>query len=175
MNSRKLIRGTEAPNVPGVGPVPWGDIDRYIREGRRLHAEALAGGFSAAARWVKRAVARIRAERGAETRSAPAGFPTWDDVERHIQQGRRVRAETLAAAFFGATRLLNEWLGGEAAERRAQARAERAASRLRDPEASAEVTRGFFWPRLSWVAREGARWFGFGAAPEEKEDGQQAA
>ena len=121
MNGMKLNHRTAAFTAPGGGPVPWGDIDRMVQEGRRLQAEALANAIHAA---------------------------------------------------IGETRRL---LGALSPEARAQAAAERAAKRLRVPAEEREIARGLFWPHLSWVAHEGARWLGIVRSPEKDQKDQRAA
>jgi len=102
---------------------------------------------------------------------ARTGEPVlWGDIDRYIRAGERARAEYIANAVIAASGKLRGWIGSLSPEARAQAKAERASRRLKRPEFSGSPARGFFWPRLSWVAHEGGRWLGL--MPERKDDGK---
>jgi hypothetical protein len=103
------------------------------------------------------------------------GHVPWGDISHLIREGERQRAEYAAQAVFAALGQLRLWLRAWSREARAQAAAERAARRLSQPEFAGSPARGFFWPRLSWVAQEGKRWFGLANERKADRQGRRAA
>jgi hypothetical protein len=84
----------------------------------------------------------------------PHGGIHWSDIEMNIRKGRQLRAEAVGrwvgAGWKALLRLVKPSSNGEAAE-------DLAARRLRLHEFVSDPSKGFFWPRLSWIAHEGLR------------------
>jgi hypothetical protein len=175
MNGMKLNPEPVSEAAP-ARPVLWGDIDHYIEQGRKLQAETIARALSTAGRTLKRPAALFNSMEWARNPAELGVGPVpWGDLDRHLQDGRRLQAQAVATSVFAAMGLLKHWVGTSSPEARAQAAAERAARRKAAAEQQGDITRGFFWPRLSWVAHEGGRWLGFGGKPEEQDKGKRAA
>jgi hypothetical protein len=112
--------------------------------------------------------------------AARGGAPLdWREIERLLREGHRLRAEAFGRAFTAMGRPLKPvatwfWSGiwEEAAAERQERSARRQARMAMD---DSEVTRGFFWPRLSWIAHEGKRWFGLRSEPDRDGKDQRAA
>jgi len=92
----------------------------------------------------------------------------WSEIEAIIQRGKAQRAEALAnwtsAGWKSLLRLVRSRPGTDSPE-------DQAARRLRLQEFVADPSKGFFWPRLSWIAHEGLRLI---PAEERESDGLPA-
>ena len=78
----------------------------------------------------------------------------WSDIELKIRRGNEIRAETIGnwigLGWKSLLQLVKPGTNGNRVE-------DRAARRLRLQEFVADPSKGFFWPRLSWIANEGMR------------------
>jgi hypothetical protein len=83
----------------------------------------------------------------------------WSDIELHILRGHQLRAEAvgnwIGSGWKTLVRLVRPRTNGGASE--GGAAEDRAARRLRLQEFVSDPSKGFFWPRLSWIAHEGLR------------------
>jgi len=84
----------------------------------------------------------------------PYSGTRWSDIELNIRRGNALRAETLGnwigSGWKSLLRLVRSGTNGSGAE-------DRIARRLRLQEFVSDPSKGFFWPRLSWIAHEGMR------------------